>query len=53
MEPCFACGSVVLFLAFPQKCYTVCNIFVEKHGIFRPAGGDIPFRVSDRVTPIM
>ena len=27
-------------------------MFVKKHGIFRPAGGDIPFRVSDRVTPV-
>ncbi|MFP4437980.1 MAG: hypothetical protein ACLFVO_12100, partial [Chloroflexaceae bacterium] len=26
--------------AFSQKCCTQCNIFVKKHGIFRPAGGE-------------
>ncbi|MFP4437684.1 MAG: hypothetical protein ACLFVO_10575, partial [Chloroflexaceae bacterium] len=26
--------------SFSQKCCTVCNIFVKKKGIFRPAGGE-------------
>jgi len=34
-----ACNSTVRFLSFSQKCCTKCNIFVKKHGIFRPAGG--------------
>jgi hypothetical protein len=36
--------------AFSQKCCTECNIFVKKHGIFRPAGGDMLCQVSDRVS---
>jgi len=30
----------------------LCNIFVEKNGIFRPAGGEHAFCVSTRVTPV-
>jgi hypothetical protein len=33
-----ACGSMVRFLSFSQKCCTECNIFVKKNRIFRPAG---------------
>jgi hypothetical protein len=42
MEAGFACGSMVLFFSFSQKCCTLCNIFVKKDSFFRPAGGDIP-----------
>ncbi len=42
MKARFACGSMVHVLSFAQKCCTKCNIFVQKHGIFRPAGGAIP-----------
>jgi hypothetical protein len=31
----------------------MCNIFVEKDGFFRPAGGDISFQGNDRVTPVI
>ncbi len=51
MEPRFACGSMVLALSFSQKLYTLCKIFVKKHGFFRPAGGGISCRVNDHVTP--
>jgi hypothetical protein len=50
MEARFACGSMVLlflfhtFLHIVQKC-------MKKNEIFHPAGGDINFRVRDRVTP--
>jgi len=33
MEARFACGSMVLFCAFSQKCCTECNIFVKKHKV--------------------
>ncbi len=49
MEARFTCGSMVLVFSFSQKCCTTCNIFVKKHGIFRPAGGDIPRQVRDRL----
>gem|GEM_PF-6055539 len=52
METRFACGSRGRFLSFLQEFYTECGIFVQKKGIFHPAGGDRPFRVSDRVSPI-
>jgi hypothetical protein len=52
MEARFACGSMVLFFLFSQKCCTMCNIFVRKAGFFRPAGGDISFPKRDRVTPV-
>jgi len=39
-------------LAFAQKSCTTCNFFGQKPGIFRPAGGEIPRRVSDRVCPV-
>jgi hypothetical protein len=35
-----ACGSMVHFFSCSQKCCTLCNIFVNKKGIFRPAGGE-------------
>ncbi len=28
-------------------------MFVKKNGLFRPAGGEITFQVSDRVTPVI
>jgi hypothetical protein len=31
---------MVRFLSFSQKFCTLCKIFVKKHGIFRPAGGE-------------
>jgi len=31
----------------------MCNMFVKKNGIFRPAGGGISFQVSDRVTAVI
>jgi|GEM_PF-5469704 len=40
MKARFACGSGA-FLSFAQKCCTPCNIFVQKHGIFGLAGGEI------------
>ncbi len=43
---------MVRFLSFAQKSCTVSNFFVQKHRIFRPAGGGIPYRVSDRVMRI-
>ncbi len=46
----FACGSMVRYGAFSQKCCTKCNIFVKKLVLFRPAGGEMFFRVRDRVT---
>jgi len=36
----FACGSVVRLYAFAQNIYTLCKCFVQKNGIFRPAGGE-------------
>jgi hypothetical protein len=40
MEAGLACGSMALFLSFSEKCCTVCNIFLKKHGIFHSAGGE-------------
>jgi hypothetical protein len=37
----FACGSMVLF-----------SFFVKKDRLFRPAGGDVSFRVNDRVSHV-
>jgi len=49
MEARFACGSMVRFFLFLQKCCTMCNIFVKKAGFFRPARGDIPRQTWDRL----
>jgi len=38
--------------SFAQNICTKCKCFVQKTGIFRPAGGEIRFRVSDRVTRV-
>jgi hypothetical protein len=48
-----ACGSMVLFLSFSQKCGSQTYIFVKKDAPFRPAGGDMSFRVRDRVTRVI
>jgi len=40
--------SFFFFTNMLHKVQHVC----EKYGIFRPAGGKIRFRVSDRVTPV-
>jgi len=40
MKAGFACGSMVHFDLFSQNSCTVCNCFVKKDGIFRPAGGE-------------
>jgi hypothetical protein len=47
-----ACGSMVLFLSFSQKFGSQSQIFVKKDVPFRPAGGDMSFRVRDRVTRV-
>jgi hypothetical protein len=49
VEARLACGSMVLFYLFHKKIHTV-NFFVKKNGIFRPAGGEMLCRVSERVT---
>jgi|GEM_PF-5613440 len=38
MEAGFACGSMVRFFLVHKKSHNV-NFFVNKHGIFHPAGG--------------
>jgi hypothetical protein len=48
----FAGSSVVLIFSFSQHFCTLCKSVVKKNVIFRPAGGDIPFRVSDRVSSV-
>jgi hypothetical protein len=60
MEANFACGSVVLYVSFSGKCCTLCNIFLKKKKIFRPAGGEsgqlsrqTPGFGTDRVTPVI
>ncbi len=45
--------QIMVFFLFSQTSYTLCNLFVKKDGLFRPAGGDINFRWSDRVTPVI
>ena len=52
MDAEFACGSMVLFIFIYKKFYKV-KFFVNKEGFFRPAGGQILFRVRDRVTHII
>jgi len=47
----FACGSMILFSFFHKNLHFV-QIFVKKDGFFRPAGGDMSFRVHDRATPV-
>jgi hypothetical protein len=49
VEVGFACGSIGRFLSVSQKCCIKCNIFVKQNSFFRPAGGDISFRVRGRV----
>jgi len=49
----FACGSVVHYVFFSGTSCTLCKMFLKKKKIFRPAGGDIPSRVSDRVRPVI
>ncbi len=39
--------------SFSQKICTECKFFVKKPGIFRPAGGEISFWVSNRVTRVI
>ncbi len=41
------------FLSFSQKFGAQSQIFVKKDVQFRPAGGDICFQTSDRVSPVM
>jgi len=48
----FACGSMLLVFSFAQNICTTCKCFVQKHGVFHPAGGEISFLVRDRVTPV-
>jgi len=50
MEARFACGSMVRFLSFSHKCGSQSHICVKKEVQFRPAGGEMSFRVRDRVT---
>ena|GEM_PF-3368528 len=45
----FACGSMVLVFSFSGTCCTLCNMFLKKKKIFRPAGGES--RRSSRQTP--
>jgi hypothetical protein len=52
VEARFACGSMVLFYSFLQKFCTSYKIFVKKNDFFRPAGGEIAFWVSNRVSPV-
>jgi hypothetical protein len=40
MKTRFACGSMVLLSSFAQKIGTLCQFFVQKKGIFHPAGGE-------------
>jgi len=40
-------------MIFFTKCLHVVQTFREKGGLFRPAGGEISFRVRDRVTPVI
>jgi len=49
MEAGFACGSMVLFLSFSQKCGSVSHIFVKEDVQFCPAGGDISRQMWDRL----
>jgi hypothetical protein len=39
------------FDLFSQKICIVCKFFVKKESFFQPAGGEIPFWLSNRVTP--
>jgi hypothetical protein len=39
---------MVLFYLFHKKIHSV-NFFVKKHGVFRPAGGDIRHQTRDRL----
>jgi hypothetical protein len=48
-----ACGSMVLLLSFSRKCGSRSHIFVKKDVQFHPAGGDMSFRVRDRVTRVI
>jgi len=52
MEAGFACGSMVLLFSFSRTCGSRSHMFVKKNGLFRPAGREITFQVSDRVTPV-
>jgi hypothetical protein len=53
MDAGFACGSMVLFRSFWKKSGAPSHFFSKKDGRFRPAGGEISFRVRDRVTPVI
>jgi hypothetical protein len=48
METRFACGSMVFLFLFHKKIHVV-NFFVKKSGVFRPAGGDTPRQIRDRL----
>ena len=50
MQAGFACGSMVLLFSFSRKVGSRSQLFGKKNGWFRPAGGKIPFPVSNRVT---
>jgi hypothetical protein len=52
MKTRFACGSMVLVLSCSQKFGSQSQIFVNKDVQFRPAGGEMSFRVRDRVSPV-
>jgi hypothetical protein len=52
MEVRIACGSVVFDLSFFIKHLHNVQMFYEKDGVFRPDGGDINFRVRDRVSRV-
>jgi len=53
MNARFACGSMVRFLACSGQFGSVSQIVLNKNEIFRPAGGEIPRRVRDRVTRVI
>jgi len=44
-----ACGSMGRNRSCSETICTLCKWFLNKHEIFRPAGGDIRCHVSDRV----
>jgi len=50
MKAVFACGSMVLLFSFSRKVGSRSQLFGKKNGRFRPAGGEISFQVSDRIT---
>ena len=39
--------------SFSRKVGSLSQLFVKKNGLFRPAGGEMSFQVSDCVTPVI